>query len=224
VVHVVVTTTSGRRLCGWLLAALAALTLAGCSDDEPDPVAAVQTSYESYAKAVAAKNGDASAGLVSRSTLDYYSGLRDLALTADRATLGKRRVVDQLAVLSMRASIPADTLRDADPRGVVSAAVENQVISGGGAGTTALSSVQVNGDAASAKLGVAGGSQQVPLSFHREDGAWKVDLTALLVPAENALKSALDRQKVPADAMLTQVMTTRVGAEKAQQLWSPLGR
>jgi hypothetical protein len=218
------TTTSRRAFGAWLLAASAVLGLAGCSgDDEPDPAAAVQASYQSYAEAVAAKDGPVSARLVSGTTLDYYAGLRDLALTADRATLAKQRVVDQLAVLSMRANVPAEKLRGADPRGVVSAAVTGQVISSGGAGTSSLKDITVDGDTASANLGVAGGSQQVPLRFHREDGAWKVDLTVLLTPAEDALRSALQRQKLTPDAMLTQVMTTRVGAAKAQQLWTPLG-
>ena len=221
------TTTSRRALGALLLAAAAAVAggIAGCSgEDEPDPAAAVQASYRAYAEAVATKDGAASARLVSGSTLDHYSGLRDLALTADRATLAKERVVDQLAVLSMRANIPVATLRDADPRGVVSAAVQNQVISSGGAGAAALEKITVDGDAATASLGVAGGSQQVPMRFRREDGTWKVDLTALLTPAEDALGKALQQQKLTSEALLTQVMTTRVGAAKAQQLWTPLGR
>jgi hypothetical protein len=97
------------------------------------------------------------------------------------------------------------------------------VITGGGAGS-ALRDVEVDGDAATATLGVAGGSQDVPLRFRREDGAWKVDLTTLVGPAEEALSSALQRQRLTPDALLSQVMATRVGAGKAQQLWSPLGR
>ena len=219
--------TSGRALGAWLLAAVAVLGPAGCSADEepkPDPAQAVQASYRSYAGAVAAKDGETSAGLVSDTTLDYYSGLRDLALTADRATLSAQRVVDQLAVLSMRANIPVGTLRTAEPRTVVAAAVQHQVISGGGAGAAGLEDVTVDGDEATAKLGVAGGSQQVPMRFHREDGTWKVDLTALLIPAEDALGTALQQQKLTSEALLTQVMTTRVGAAKARQLWTPLGR
>jgi hypothetical protein len=220
------TTTSRRALGAWLLAAAVVLGVAGCSgeDEAPDPATAVQASYRSYAEAVATKDGAASAGLVSGTTLDHYSGLRDLALTADRATLAKERVVDQLAVLSMRANIPVATLRDADPRGLVAAAVQNQVISSGGAGAAALERVTVDGDTATASLGVAGGSQQVPMRFRREEGTWKVDLTALLTPAEDALGTALEQQRLTPETMLTKVMTTRVGAAKAQQLWTPLGR
>ena len=82
---------TSRPLLAWLLAALAVLGLAGCSDEpEPaaDPVQAVQASYRAYAAAVASKDGATSARLVTGATLDYYAGLRDLALTADRATLG----------------------------------------------------------------------------------------------------------------------------------------
>ena len=59
-------TTSGRALGAWLLAAVAVLGPAGCSADEepkPDPAQAVQASYRSYAGAVAAKDGETSAGL-----------------------------------------------------------------------------------------------------------------------------------------------------------------
>jgi hypothetical protein len=224
-VNDVVTKTSARLLARLLVAVALVAGATGCSGGEKaDPVAEVQSSYDSYANAVSSKDGGTSSGLVSDSTLDYYDRLRTLALTADRAALAKERVIDQLAVLSMRANIPIDTLRTADPRGVVAAAVNAQVISGGGAGTTSLSGVKVDGDTASANLGVAGGSQQVPMKFHHEGGTWKVDLTGLLVPAETALKAALQRDKLTPEGMLQQVMTTRVGAAKARQLWQPLGR
>jgi hypothetical protein len=222
-----VVSTTSRPVLAWLLATLAALALAGCSGEPArpaDPVQAVRTDYASYAKAVAAKDGATSAGLVARATLDYYAGLRDLALTADRAALAKERVVDQLAVLSMRANIPAGTLRGADPRGVVSAAVQDQVISTGGAGATSLQQVRVDGDSATASLGIAGGAQQVPMRFRLEGGTWKVDLTSLLEPAETALQNAQKQQGLTSDALLSQVMTTRYGAEKAQRLWNPLGQ
>jgi hypothetical protein len=64
----------------------------------------------------------------------------------------------------------------------------------------------------------------VPMRFRREEGTWKVDLTALLTPAEDALGTALEQQRLTPETMLTKVMTTRVGAAKAQQLWTPLGR
>jgi hypothetical protein len=219
----VVSRASLRFVARLLVAVAAVAGLVACGDD-PDPAAEVESSYAAYAKAVSAKDGGTSSGLVSGSTLDYYARLRDLALTADRAALAKERVIDQLAVLSMRANIPVDTLRTADPRGVVAAAVKLQVISGGGAGSSELSGVRVEGDTASGTLGVAGGAQQVPMRFHREGGARKVDLTGLLEPAETSLKAALQREKLTPEGLLRQVMTTRVGAAKAERLWEPLGR
>jgi hypothetical protein len=213
-----------RLLAPLLLAAAVAAGTAACGGDEADLAQQVQSSYAAYAKAVSAKDGGTSSGLVTGSTLDYYAHLRDLALTADRAALAKERVIDQLAVLGMRANIPVGTLRTADPRGVVAAAVKAQVISGGGAGATGLSGVKVEGDSASGTLGVAGGAQEVPMRFRREGGAWKVDLTGLLEPAETSLKAALQREKLTPEGLLQQVMTTRVGAAKAERLWEPLGR
>jgi hypothetical protein len=221
-----VLTMLSRRLRALLLAAVAVAGVAACSgaDDAPDPARMLRSDYQRYATAVALKDGDAAAALVTDATLRYYSGLRDLALTADRATLSRQRIVDQLAVLSMRANVPAAVLRGGASRDVLAAAVVHDVISGGGAGTTELSAVSVKGDAATADLGVAGGSQVVRLTFRRDEGTWKVDLTALLAPAEAGLKSALTREKLTTRAMLTQVMTQRVGAAKAATLWEPLGR
>ena len=221
-----VSRASVRSVARFVVAAVVVAVVGGaaaCGGDEPDPVQDVRSSYAAYAKAVSVKDGGTSSGLVSGSTLDYYARLRDLALTADRDALGRERVIDQLAVLSMRANIPADTLRTADPRGVVAAAVKSQVISGGGAGATELGEVKVTGDEATATLGV-GGSQEVPMRFQREGGGWKVDLTGLLAPAEAALEAALQREKLTPERLLQQVMTTRVGAAKAERLWEPLGR
>ena len=213
-----------RILVRLLLAAAVVAGVAACGGGEPDPAQQVRSSYDAYAEAVSAKDGGTSSGLVSGSTLAYYAHLHDLALTADRAGLGKERVIDQLAVLSMRANIPAGTLRTADQRGVVAAAVKAQVISGGSSGGGELSDVKVDGDSASGTLGLAGGTQRVPMRFHREGGAWKVDLTGLLEPAETSLKAALEREKLTPEGLLRQVMTTRVGAAKAERLWEPLGR
>jgi hypothetical protein len=224
-VNDVVTRTRGR-LARLLLAAVVVVAgAAGCSgDDEADPAEAVASGYSAYAEAVSAKEGGRASGLVTTSTLDHYDGLRELALTAREAALAEERIIDQLAVLSMRASIPAATLRTADSRGVVAAAVTAQVISSGGTGASALSDVTVTGDTATASLGVDDGSPRVPLRFRREGGVWKVDLTGLLEPAETALKAAVEREKLTPKALLQQVMTSRVGAAKAERLWEPIGR
>jgi hypothetical protein len=216
-----------RRVCAVLFVPLLVALAAACSDSGSvysDPEPQVRTSYSNYATAVSLKDGDTASGLVSAATLDHYSDLRDLALSASRAQLAKHPVVDQLAVLSMRANVPVRTLRTGSPRDVVAAAVQAQVISGGGAGTTSLSDVDVTGDAATANLGIGDGSQTVRLAFRKEGETWKVDLTALLPTAEASLKQALEREKLTAGEMLTTVMTQRVGAAKAAKLWTPLGR
>jgi hypothetical protein len=209
------------------LGAVALAALAACSSGSgggPEPEAEIRSSYQTYATAVSLKDGDAAAALVSEATLRHYSRLRDLALTADRARLGGEAIVDQLTVLSLRANVPVATLRAGAPRDVVAAAVEGEVISGGGAGASELADVEVDGGAASAVLGVAGGSQQVRLGFREEGERWKVDLTALLAPAEEALKAAAAREELAPAALLSQVMTQRVGAERARTLWEPPGR
>jgi hypothetical protein len=216
-----------RCLGAVALAALAACSAgsgAGAGAGGPQPEAEIRSSYRIYATAVSLKDGDAAAGLVSAATLRHYARLRDLALTADRATLGKEAIVDQLTVLSLRANVPVATLRAGGPREVVAAAVEGEVISGGGAGTTELADVEVDGGAASAALGVAGGSQEVRLGFRQEGGRWTVDLTALLAPAEESLKAAARREELAPAALLSQVMTQRVGAERARTLWEPPAR
>ena len=157
--------SAGRVLAVVLLAGL----LAACSGDGTDgtdgtdggedgsisstagsaaSAQSVTASFNDYASAVNAKDGDRSAGLMSSSSVSYYDRMRKLALDANKQALAKERVIDQITVLSMRAQLPPKVLRTASARKLVSTSVRQGLISQNSAAGITLEQIRIDGKTA----------------------------------------------------------------------------
>ena len=186
--------------------------------------AAVRAAYESYRKAALSRKGTEAAEVMASSAIDYYEQVRKDALTAPYAQLKGKRLIDALAVLSMRAEFDARTLQRLNGREVLVASLNKGLVNDKSLLKMSLGDIAIEGDRAVAQLRLNGKPQPVDFEFVREDGRWKLDLLDLLNTVNPAVVAAAKQAKVSREQFIQLALESQYGAAKAAKLRRPLLR
>jgi hypothetical protein len=201
-------------------ASASASASAGAAGSDTGEAAEVRKAYVAFEQAGSEQDSGALAELISASTLDYFDSMRDLALTAEKAQLTKERVVDQITVLGMRAKVDPKVLRDGTPKELLAASSAG----GGSVPSTGLSKsakITVSGDKATATDPT---NPQATLTFVKEDGAWKADVTSIFGQLEETVAPLVQQAGGDKAAFVEQSMAGQVGGPaQAKALWKPIG-
>ena len=191
---------------------------------DADP--AVLDAFARYVATLEARDGATAPTLVTAASLAREEHLRDLALEAPRSTVTALSPSDQLAVLRLRHEFTASELRPLTGTDLVRIAVEEAWSSPKPLAVLTMTGVETTGDTAALHVARAGEPVPVRLVFHREQDAWKLDLTALAHGSDAALAKTLafraDRAKVSAEEVLRWVIEETSGHLVDKDLWQPL--
>ncbi|MGB3179775.1 MAG: hypothetical protein WBB45_00185 [Cyclobacteriaceae bacterium] len=76
----------------------------------------VKNAFETYKQVISSGQGQKALLLIDDNTAGYYNDMLTLALTANRQTLEKTTLTDQMTVLFLRHKVPAEKLRTMDGR------------------------------------------------------------------------------------------------------------
>ena len=206
----------------WALAVSASAP--ACSSAEGPEHAAVRAAFGAYRTALAARDGDAAAALVTPDAHVYYGELVALARHADAPALGRERLVDRLGALCLRAAFDREALARFDGRAALAAAVRAGfpgVEGQGGAPTLGLGPLTVEGDAAHAPLTLDGAEAPVSVQFSRVAGQWRLSLASLLTAVDDQLDGLPRQLGQPVDRWLEAAVSEAVGRPVGPELWTP---
>ena len=84
--------------------------------------------------------------------------------------------------------------------------------------------LQVFGDNASAEYVKGGSLTPLKYRFTREGGEWKIDLTAVLPMAEQAVSMLIKQQGLDEDAFVISVLESVSGRKVMPSIWRPPGK
>ena len=186
-----------------------------------DDAAAAKQALADFQAASAALDAAKVEASLSESSKTYYENLRKLALTANKATLAKKRLVDQVTVLGLRAGVKPDVLRDGDVTQLIEATLKSQQGAGPGTDDLSKAEVAVSGDTATVT------DPELPdaaLQLVREDGAWKVDVRSVFDMVDGLLTQLSSMHSGGKTGFVEQTVAQQVGgAAKARKLWKPVG-
>jgi hypothetical protein len=201
--------------------------LGGCSGSKTpvrDEADDVRASFQAYKQAILARDGATALSHVDKKTLQYYERMRDAALTANRGTVQAMSTVDKLMVLMLRARIPAAQLQQMSPEELFRHAVNQGWIGRESVEGNEVGDVEVSGDTATAVHVSRGQTSSFKWVFHKEDDAWKIDLTSMMPTADWAMKQVIQQSGMPEDQVLLQLLQATTGMPASDALWDPLVR
>jgi hypothetical protein len=205
-------------------AAVAEQAVAGQAAPEqeaPEAAAGVRAAFAAYKSAATAGDGDGAAALVDRATLAYYGRALEQARTAPPDAVRALPPLDKLVVLSIRHRVAPERLAALDGRGLVALGVADGWIGREGTAHLELGAVSVNGDVATAPVRADGQPAPFAITFRREDGGWRVDLTSVHAATAQALDAALAQRGMDADRFIEAALAQATGRPVSPQIWDP---
>lgn len=177
--------------------------------------------FDDYKAALQGDRGAEAAAFLSRSTVDYYEKVRDLALYATREELKPQSHVDVLQAMVLRSRIPAAEMRLMDGRALLVRAIDNGWVGKENFEPFSVAAVRVDGDKAVADMAPAAGTPTTPLDFVREGGEWLIDLVGLLQSTNQMFDMLITTQQLDREAFVLTVLSSLDGKPVDATVWNP---
>ncbi|MCB1036767.1 MAG: hypothetical protein KDD47_23275 [Acidobacteria bacterium] len=182
----------------------------------------IQTVFGAYKAAIIENNGQEALKLVSRNTIEYFERTRDLALYGQPAEIQEHTLTDRLQIAHFRVRIPVETLKNFSAEQLFVYTAEHGWLGGNSISPVSLGELSLDGDSAEAGALVNGQPVPFKVHFHREDGAWKLDLVALLAVGDSALHQRAEQSAITGDDLILRILSGATGSEVTDSVWQPL--
>jgi hypothetical protein len=187
--------------------------------DEKEAVAAT---FRGYKQAIIAQNGAEATGWVTKSTLDEYQTWVQWARSATRKEVEALPFASRIQVLMIRHRVDAATLREADGGAIFALAVDRDWTGKAGVNRMELGEVEVKDDKATGKCLVSGKQVGMDFEFLKENGKWRIDLSALTKLSGPSLQAAVAQSGVAENTFILQMLEKMSGKRPAESIWDPV--
>ena len=164
-------------------ALLALLLLSSCGESRNKQRIEVRQVFHKFREAFFARDAETAAGYLSQQTFDYYERVIPLACNEDDAGLSRLPPLELFSCLVLRHRYPGEQLRTLDSHQLVLDSFDGMVFPAGAPHFLDIGSIRIitPGEEAAASVLLPPGEwhEDVRVTFHREDGEWRMDLTSV---------------------------------------------
>lgn len=181
----------------------------------------VVAAFESYRSAAIAQDGERAVELASSESLDYYDEMRQMALTAPREELKRRRLIDRVMVLMLRHMIEPAKLEAMDGADVFVLSIEEGLTSEASVEKMEPGDVDVSGDRAVMAVEINGEPGPFAFPFVRQEGDWKIDFSELLAVGDAGFRSLVEQSGMSQNEFLMEALTSVSGTRPPKSIWDP---
>lgn len=209
---------AGRTLTILLLAMTIGLQSSQGADEVENEI---QLSFDAYKNALIQKDGDTAARLISQDAKQVYEFYREAALSGTPEEIKQVPLVHQAGILTLRGSVPPETLMEMDGAQVYAQAINSGLIAHKWAGVMEIIEIGlINPETAVLTIGVKGepGTQ---LAMVKEGAFWKISVREVLMQSNRTIEAMLIEKKVTPEQYLKTVVETQLGPGTYENLWRP---
>ena len=217
-------------LAGICTALVSLCLLSSCGEEAPETppktdAELIRETFGAYRQAVLARNAEKVVELVDRNTIGYYDRILSHAIEADSSKVRDFELFDQLIVLGIRQSVPAEKITGMDARALFIYTIEQGMIGEGNLQDLNVGEVEALSDSsARAQVTVHGQPQPLFFYFNRENGVWKIDLTSMFPEARTVVIKQMERTGLSQDEYIYETIELQTGQKPRPDLWQPVGR
>lgn len=184
----------------------------------------VKKTFETYKSAILNDKGEEAVEQVDAKTINYYGDILDKVKTADSLTVDKFTLMDKLMVLIIRHRISKDEILTTNGKQLLVTAIKMGMVGKSSVMNNEVGVVKVNGNFATGELLVQGQKTPLAFEFNKENGAWKLDLTAVFPAGEAAFRQMVKQSGEPENAYLLSLIELTSGKEPGAEVWVPMKR
>jgi len=177
-----------RLMLAWIASGLVVIGMSSCGHlIETNEQGQVKRAFESWKSAMISQQIDGAMGYIPHHVDDYLHSLNSDAgkspLSAS-AAVSQSPAVDMLLRMALEKKVPADLRSNLTLATLVQRISDRHLLNPHEVQDVTLGRVTINGNRASAEVYYQGSLTALLLPFVKEDGAWKIDVMAILPYAE----------------------------------------
>ncbi|MGN7884932.1 hypothetical protein [Dyadobacter sp. 22481] len=181
----------------------------------------VKKTFDNYKSAILNDKGEEAVEQVDTKTIAYYGDILEKVKTADSLKVDKLSLMDKLIVLVVRHRIPKEEIMKTNGKQLLVTAIKMGMVGKSSVINNEVGTVKVNGDFASGELLVRGQKTPLAFEFHKENGLWKLDLTAIFPAGEAAFRQMVKQSGEPENEYLLSLIQLTTGKEPGAEVWVP---
>ena len=186
--------------------------------DEAD----VRKSFTGYKSSIMNGQGEEALGWVDSNTLEYYSNMLELSISADSATVNNLDLMDKLMVLTVRHRVPKEKVFSMSGNTFLIYAIDEGMVGKNSVMTLEIGEISVNGNSAQGQVVNNGIAAPLYFEFNKESDGWKIDITSIFGPSSAALKEAIKNFGQTENEFIFQTLEMLTGKPLDQKIWHPL--
>jgi hypothetical protein len=181
----------------------------------------VKKTFEDYKSAILNDKGDEAVKQVDTKTISYYGDILEKVKTADSLKVDRLSLMDKLIVLVIRHRISKEEIMTTNGKQLLVTAIKMGMVGKSSVINNEVGLVKVNGNFASGELLVRGQKTPLAFEFHKENGIWKLDLTAIFPAGEAAFHQMVKQSGEPENEYLLSLIELTTGKEPKAEVWVP---
>lgn len=181
----------------------------------------VKKTFDAYKSAILNDKGEEAVEQVDTKTIAYYGDILEKVKTADSATVDKLSLMDKLMILVIRHRISKEEIMTTNGKQLLVTAIKMGMVGKSSVINNEVGVVKVNGHFASGELLVRGQKTPLAFEFHKENGVWKLDLTAIFPAGEAAFRQMVKQSGEPENDYLLSLIKLTTGKEPGAEVWVP---
>lgn len=184
----------------------------------------IRQAFLAYKAAILQQQGQSAVQLVNTATLQYYERMKALTLEGQEREVRQLTPAHKIMVLLLRHRVPVGDLRRMTPEELFIHAVNQGWIGKNGVLDSDIGQIRVFGNDASAEHVKNRKPTPLKYRFTKEDGKWKIDLTALMPMADQAMSMLIKTEGLDEDAFIISLIESISGKKILPTIWQPPGK
>jgi hypothetical protein len=184
----------------------------------------IRQAFLTYKAAILQHQGQSAVPLVNRATLQYYAQMKAIALEGQEKEVRQLTPVNKTMVLILRHRVPVGDLRGMTSEELFIHAVNQGWIGKNSVLDSDIGELRVFGNDASAEYVKGGKPTPLKYRFTKEDGKWKIDLTAVMPMADQAMSMLIKKADLDEDTFIISIIESVSGKKVLPTIWQPPGK
>lgn len=204
------------RIANLLLLLLAFTTFAYGQKEEEK---LVRKAFDNYKSAILNNKGDEAVKYVDSRTIQYYGDILDLVKNADSTQVTSLSLLDKLMVFSIRHRTEKKDILSFDGRGLLVFAIKSGMVGKNSVANNGIGEVTIDKNFAKGEFISLGEKAPFYFHFYKEEGEWKLDLTALFLVSRAAFQKMVQDSGQQEDEFIFSMLELITGKKPGLEIW-----
>lgn len=216
-VHYIHNHTIMKYLSIFILSFTCLITFGQVSDEDM-----VRKTFNEYKTAIL--NDDAQKALyaVDSRTTKYYTDILHDVKTADSVKISSMSLIDRLTILILRAKASKSEIAEMKDTDAFIYAIKNGMVGKNSVMNNSVGEVSIDGSFAKGRLIAEGQQTSFYFNFYKEEGVWKLDLTALFSISNHTFKKMAEESETDENTFLFEILESLSGKKITSEIWEPV--